>query len=146
VTEAEWNQSDDPRPMLKALQGTVDDRELRAFAVAACRLVWDLLGDERSRQSVEGAERYLAGQATEADLAQWHAAAKAAFEALVYTEERDYDMEDDFRLQCDAAQAAYDATATTGDIASWSAAMLLDWKREEMAQLLRGMFARPRGI
>jgi hypothetical protein len=68
MTEAEWLESTDPRPMLEFLRDKASDRKLRLFACAYCRAV-------RARQhmlpgtAVAVAERYADGLASDEDLA-----------------------------------------------------------------------------
>ncbi|MFA5424729.1 MAG: hypothetical protein WC374_12825 [Phycisphaerae bacterium] len=58
--------------------GVLTDRELRLFACWSVRQIWHLLKDKRSRNAVEVAERYAVGNATETELADAWAAARAA--------------------------------------------------------------------
>jgi hypothetical protein len=66
MTEPEWLTCPEPREMLVLLReaGRANDRKLRLFAAACCRLVWPLLADEGSWTAVEAAERYADGLAT----------------------------------------------------------------------------------
>ena len=59
MTEAEWAECREPLDMLYFLRttGRASDRKLRLLCCACCRMIWDLLVDERSRQAVEMAER-----------------------------------------------------------------------------------------
>jgi hypothetical protein len=60
MTESEWLTSTDLRAMLKGVRGPGKgiQRKLRLFASACCRWGWQWLGDERSRQAVDVAERH----------------------------------------------------------------------------------------
>jgi hypothetical protein len=60
MTEAEWLESTDPRPMLAWVAGTVSERKLRLFACACCRRVWPSLA-KNDKRAVETAERYSDG-------------------------------------------------------------------------------------
>jgi hypothetical protein len=63
MTEEEWLACADPLPMLQFLRDTGSSRKLRLFGCGACRRIWHLLTQERSRVCVETAERYADGQA-----------------------------------------------------------------------------------
>lgn len=54
--------------LLRHITALATPRQLRLFAVACCRLVWDRLSDPASRAAVEVAEQFADGLASEADL------------------------------------------------------------------------------
>jgi hypothetical protein len=68
VTEADWLNATDSRPMLDYLRGKAGDRKLRLFAVAWCRHGWHWFTNGHSRRAVEVSEDYADGLATEAEL------------------------------------------------------------------------------
>jgi hypothetical protein len=68
LTEVEWQNCADPRPMLVALRGKASERKLRLFAVACCRRLGPLLKDPRITTALDVAERHADGAATAADL------------------------------------------------------------------------------
>jgi hypothetical protein len=71
MNEQDWLSCTDPTPMLRFLEeGRVSERKARLLACAACRQIWRLLPDPRSRQAVAVAERYADGQASAVELAQ----------------------------------------------------------------------------
>src|SRR5690349_5717729 len=83
MTEAEWLTCEDPEPMLLFVQGQASPRKLRLFAVACCRRVWHLLGDERSRRAVEVAELLADGRAGQRRLSRAAANARRAAVELI---------------------------------------------------------------
>ena len=91
LTILDSNGLDDALWALRAVEGY--DREIRLYAVWCARRVEHLLTDQRSRDTLEVAERFARGRATREELAAaWAAAAAAARDAA-----------------CDAAAAALDA-------------------------------------
>jgi hypothetical protein len=70
MTEAEWNDADDPQVLLGWLrqQERLTNRKARLFAVACCRRIWHLLTEEPGRRAVEVAERYADGRASQRDM------------------------------------------------------------------------------
>jgi hypothetical protein len=59
MTEAEWLACCDPELMVQFVSGRTSERKLWLFATACCRRIWDELTDQRSRDAVEFAERYV---------------------------------------------------------------------------------------
>src|SRR4051812_46665176 len=81
MTEAEWLTCDDAVRMLGFLRDTakLDERRNRLSGVALCRRVWHLLTDPRSRDAVEGTERWVDGESTREELNPAYAAAFDVF-------------------------------------------------------------------
>src|SRR5581483_1300225 len=67
MTEGEWLNCRDPLPMLRFVRLRLSDRKRRLFACACCRLVWDALPADWSRQAVELGEQYADGLISEPD-------------------------------------------------------------------------------
>lgn len=80
MTEQEWLNGTDPRPMLEFLRGKASGRKRRLFAVACCRHLWPLFTDLRVRDAVETAELWADGRASPEQLASHRAAARRALE------------------------------------------------------------------
>ena len=82
MNEGTWVFCTDPERMLDYLGSRVSVRKLVLFEVACLRRVEQHLRDRRSRAALEVAERYSDGQATEDELIDACAAARAAWTAL----------------------------------------------------------------
>lgn len=68
--------------LLEFVHDRSSERKRGLFAAACCRRVWHLLKDERSREAVEVAERYVDDAATEGEKMDAEMEAEAADEAL----------------------------------------------------------------
>src|SRR4051794_2551241 len=77
MTEAEWPKCTDPMPMLRLLGDHFSRRKMQLLACAACRHVWHLLADKRSRDAVEVAEDHADRRANKSRLR--HAIREARF-------------------------------------------------------------------
>ena len=77
MTEQEWLTCADPRPMLEFLRGKASDRKLRLFACACCRRVSHLFASQRSRATLELAERYADEPASKKQILRAFQAAQA---------------------------------------------------------------------
>src|SRR5262249_10018437 len=78
MTEREWLEGSDPRPMLEYLFDKASDRKFRLFAVAFCRSLGHRLPDALAGNVVELTERYADGEATPEELMKARAAALEA--------------------------------------------------------------------
>jgi hypothetical protein len=113
MKQVDWDRCTKPLKMLEALRasGHATQRKLRLFTVAACRRIWPLLADGRSRQAVEVAERFADGAADADELAAAETPARQAA-AELYPEERIIERRPPYR----AAAAAWAAAAQAPDL------------------------------
>jgi hypothetical protein len=65
MTEAEWLACDDPWKLLEEIGWIASERKLRLFAVACCRSLWHVAGDDLTRETIDAAERFADGTITE---------------------------------------------------------------------------------
>ena len=65
VNESAWQSYTRLFEMLPLVQQRISDRKRRLFAIACCRRLFDLFTDDRSRRTLEVAERYAEGLVTE---------------------------------------------------------------------------------
>ncbi|MFQ3592849.1 MAG: hypothetical protein SNJ82_06615 [Gemmataceae bacterium] len=72
MNEEDWLLCREPTPMIRHLLVVMrhEERKLRLLACAACRQVWNLLSDSRSRRAVEVAELFADGLTTLKELAR----------------------------------------------------------------------------
>src|SRR5579885_81380 len=61
MTEWEWLNCDDPRPLVRWLDARADDRKVRLFGCHCCRRLWRAL-DEGRRRAVRASEWYAEGR------------------------------------------------------------------------------------
>jgi hypothetical protein len=96
MTEQDWLESTDPKPMLEFITRKVIDRKVQLFSVACFEKLWPLLTDVRSRRAVEAVSMYAEGRLTEEELVQ------ARNEAFMVLHEINFGEESRWRL-CDMA-------------------------------------------
>lgn len=70
MTEAEWLNGTDPKPMLEFLRDKASARKRQLFVCAACRNHWPQLEAECLRHAVEISERYADGIVSGRELAE----------------------------------------------------------------------------
>lgn len=160
MTEQEWLEASDPRPMLDFLRGKVSDRKLRLFACACCRCMWGLLADDAwGRNLVELAERFTDGAASLTDLETARRLTEAADEepSWSYFESKLSDTSAPVALADRATRskrlrASWTAMATVSSPAQEAAAKASAvfahqrrWltERKEQAGIIRDVFVNP---
>lgn len=123
MTEEEWLGSDKFDTMLEWLRPDEKARKTRLFKCACCRLMWELLVDQRSRAGVEIAERCADGGVDTAEINRACSEANEAAELLRRRRSRrvSRDLAAAHRI---AAELARDTTGNTGfhavGIARWA--------------------------
>src|SRR5438270_4317652 len=78
MTEEEWLNSNDCSELVRYIRDKASPRKLRLFVIAWCRRNWHLVNKSLFRESVEVAERYADGLASEEELASIHRATGSA--------------------------------------------------------------------
>src|SRR5436190_18331168 len=78
MTEAEWLECEDPRPMLEFVRRRVSERKRRLFVCASARRSLHLASDLRTRRALEVAESYADGLVGKSELQQARAQAEEA--------------------------------------------------------------------
>jgi hypothetical protein len=148
--------------MLDFLRGRASDRKLRLLAVACCRRIWHLLGDEGSRRVVEVAARRADEEASReeilAGMKQANAGHIQAITAMITSGSRDqtdlraklaalYTLQPDtpsavrISIKC-AAEAIFSPQGGLHDPSECSAPALMAEKQAQAA-LLRDIFGNP---
>jgi hypothetical protein len=111
---------------IEALISRLTDRQRHEFALACARRVQHLMTDPRSIAALDTRERWLRGEATDAEMDAALAAARAAWAAA----EAAWAASAAAR----AAWAAADAEMTAALDAAWAAERA--WQREELERML----------
>lgn len=85
MTENEWLDCADPRDLLVCLEEKTSERKARLYTCGLGRCAWPFLGDDRSRNVVDIAEKYADGLVTSLELqVVWKAALDARQGAASY--------------------------------------------------------------
>src|SRR5262245_29361049 len=82
MDETEWLACSHPEPMLRFLRGIGSSRQLRLFAAACCRRIWNYLLDERSKRAVNVIEQYADALADDEELRRVGNEAEQAYRFL----------------------------------------------------------------
>jgi hypothetical protein len=156
MTEKDWQASTDHNALLAHLAkhcGVTRSREgrrkLRLFGCACVRRVWRRLTDQRSREAVEVAERYVDGLARPAELKQAAQAARAAADAASAAAGQD-STKTPAGARRSAAWAAWRVTLPAARQAAWASeeVRIALWftapgEGKAQAALVRDIFGNP---
>ena len=175
ISEEQWFSAEESNTLLSSLEQhrvitrvPGGRRRLALFTCACCRLVWDLIEDERSRRAVEVSERAAEGQASRRELAAAEEEAEAVWRGAEQHHHRVHreDPNGAARWRAGAvsslAHAAHCAAARRFSVmsagsAAMTAAAAVMWLAEateagqqamrammaRQAQLVRGIFGNP---
>lgn len=136
MTEARWLACDNPDEMLAFLRARMSERQLRLFACACCRRIWDRLPDDRCRRAVEVLERCADGAGTDQEVQ----------EVIADAEEVERGAVGLARAGARAVATAW-STAEHARSAAARAAVEPAQERVQQARLLRDLVGNPfRGI
>lgn len=137
MTETEWANSTDPKPMLSFARGRVPDSTLRLFLVACCRRVEEFMRDERCRHAVDVAEKFARQLGSLEELA----VARAAFDDNTSSRRRTF-------IAC--CVAATDVSIDIVDAENWLCSSRTlgfghyQTERKALSDLLRELVSYPR--
>jgi hypothetical protein len=143
MTEAEWLACTDPGALFTHLGPKLNERRLTLFACACCRRVWGLLTDERSRRSVEYAEREADGAAEDEP---FHSMISRAYSACEAARSRNDDPGYEVAAAAhDAAVVRFHGPHLAANLAGRIASSTADAAAERAAQanLVRDIFGNP---
>jgi hypothetical protein len=161
VTEGDWVNAKDPRPMLTFLRdsGNVSERKLRLLAVACCRRVWPLIKESKCRTAVDVAEGFAVGAVSAEELTAAYEEADdviswlrdtASAEEAAFAAFQAAGVDLDVRILAEAAAnaVAYSAgcekngsTSPPADVAAFEAAEAAELSAQ--ADLVRCIFGNP---
>jgi hypothetical protein len=90
MDESKWLTGSEVSEMIRHLENQhrmhrtkKGQRRLRLFGCACCRLIWDVMTDERARQAVVLAERYADGEVGRAEMKEFHPQHAKAFSRVL---------------------------------------------------------------
>lgn len=144
MTEVQWQNSNEPEPMLVYLHGKGSDRKFRLLACACARRIWSLLAVREWRLVVAMAEAYADGLETRTKLT---AAANDACRPFVGASDWPVERRKVSMLGQVAGENAWaGAWNVVSDVRAFgNEASLPDWRRESVRQatILRHLFGNP---